>query len=349
MIQRRQFIVMGSVAAGYLIGVGPSRIWADDLNWRCSPIQTLTHSQNDRAPVVTGVCLSPDESMIAVVGDDHLVSILDVVTKKFVRTLSAHRDWVRSVAFSPDGTQLATVGNDRFVFLWNTTTWADPFMLAQQPQAVTEVAYSPVAQQLATVGFSNTLYIYDVATKQEIFQLKCPCEDNRAVAFSKDGRHVAAGGRCGRIRVWDSATGTVAAEYQAHRQRIRSIQFTAAGKVLSCGDDQAVRLSDPLGTNEMIELPSQSAKLYHVSLLDDDTCATAGSDNQIAIWKLSTREQLGVLKGHTGTVSCLSSSPKLLISGSYDTQIRIWHRQVDTVLKQERQTNFDPGWNSRIK
>ncbi len=348
MIQRRQFLVMGSVAAGCLIGVVPSRVWADELNWTCSPIQMLPHSNSERAPVVTGVCLSPDETKIAVVGDDHCVNVFDIAAKKFTNTLTAHRDWVRNVAFSPDGSQLATVGNDRFVFLWNTSTWADPFMLAQQPHAVIGVAYSPLTPHLATVGFSKTLFLYDVDRKEAV-QLECPCEDNRAVAFSKDGRYLAAGGRCGRIRVWESETGTVVAEYEAHRQRIRSIQFTSTGKILSCGDDQAVRFADPFGSNEMIELPRQSAKLFHVALLDDDTCATAGSDNQIAIWKLSTREQLGVQRGHTGTVSCLSASPNLLISGSYDTQIRIWHRQVDTSFKQERHTNVDPAWNSRIK
>ena len=43
-------------------------------------------------------------------------------TPKPIRTIEAHRGWVRAIAVSPDGKLLATGGNDRIVRLWDSST-----------------------------------------------------------------------------------------------------------------------------------------------------------------------------------------------------------------------------------
>lgn len=359
MIERRDFIT-----ACFVVGVSGATAWAGassgeigerdngrDLDWACEAVQTPSASLKRRAPVVTGVCLAPDESLLTVVGDDHLVGIYDLGSKKFRAALQAHRDWVRAASFAPDRSTLATAGNDRMLFCWNPANWEQPLLLAQQPTAIFGLGFSPNGESLATVGFSSTLFIYDMVNRQERRRLECPSEDMRAVAYSRDGELVAAGGRCGTIRVWESATGKVAAEYKVHQQRIRSLQFNSRRQILSCGDDQVVALTDPFQVASSQQLPRQSARLFAVALLDDRICATSGSDNRIAIWNLESREMVGSLKGHTGTVSCLCSSDRLLISGSYDTQIRIWQRapKVGGLTVPDVNRNEDTGWSPRVR
>jgi WD40 repeat protein len=55
--------------------------------------------------------------------------------------------------------------------------------------------------------------------------------------------------------------------------------------------------------------------------------ATGGSDNLIHIWDLETRQPISRLIGHTGTVATLAcdGSGTVLVSGGYDTTLRIWH------------------------
>jgi WD40 repeat protein len=352
MIKRREFI-----AACIACGLGGTAAWGgsrsdglQELDWACEAIQTPSASLKRRAPVVTGVCLAPDESLVAVVGDDHLVSIYDLVSKKFRGALQAHRDWVRAASFAPDRSTLATAGNDRMLFCWNPANWEQPLLLAQQPNAIFGLAFSPNGESLATVGFSSTLFIYDMVNRQERRRLECPCEDMRAIAYSRDGELVAAGGRCGSVRVWESATGKQVAEYKVHQQRIRSLQFNSRRQILSCGDDQVVALTDPFQSALSQQLPRQAARLFAVTLLDDQICATSGSDNRIAIWNLETRELVGSLKGHTGTVSCLSSGARLLVSGSYDTQIRIWQRAAKvSQLLEPGAKGEEPGWSPRVR
>ena len=52
--------------------------------------------------------------------------------------------------------------------------------------------------------------------------------------------------------------------------------------------------------------------------------ATAGSDNQIHLWDVATKEEIGSLRGHTGSVAALECRDKVLVSAGYDTTVRIW-------------------------
>ena len=66
---------------------------------------------------------------------------------------------------------------------------------------------------------------------------------------------------------------------------------------------------------------------------------------------------IGMLKGHTGTVSCLSAVEGILVSGGFDTTFRIWKPELDTIVKstnpqpgnQDRHTRITDGWRGLLK
>ena len=201
---------------------------------------------------------------------------------------------------------------------------------------------------MATVGFETTLRIYDSRDGREVNELRCACNDNHAVAFSPDDRFLAAAGRSGAIRVWDTASGKLSLEIRPHRNRVRSIEFASTGEIISAGDDQRVFIVDPLNPEKIQSFPRHASKLYATALLADDLFATAGSDNRIHVWQLKNQQRIGSLKGHTGTVSCLDYRDQKLASGSYDTNVRLWHTESYTSFPQPRQTQLQNGWNGRI-
>jgi WD40 repeat protein len=77
--------------------------------------------------------------------------------------------------------------------------------------------------------------------------------------------------------------------------------------------------------------------------------ATGGSDNRIHVWNLSTLQEIGTLNGHTGTVSCLDYSKSRLVSGSYDTHVRLWSTEQNTSVPEQRHTQNRDGWNRSFK
>jgi len=352
MIQRRHFIT--SVAAFCATSGSISRLACaaspvGGLNWPCDVIETVAHNRADRRPVVTGVSLQPKGDLLAIVGDDHYVCIYDTKQERYVEHLDGHTDWVRTAKFSPDGAQLATAGNDRELRIWDVGKWAHPFITQRHPEAIIDCAFSNDGTQLATVGFEHTLRVYETKAGNVVQKFTCPCPDNHAIAYSADSKLLAAGGRCGNIRVWDMTTNQVASQFKAHKKRIRSIDFSPDGKIVSAGDDQIVKVTDPDNPSQAISFPRHSSKLYSTALLSDGLLATGGSDNLIHVWDLKSSEEIGRLKGHTGTVTCLDYSSGRLVSGAYDTHVRLWRTETHTstpILPQAKLTN---GWNPRIK
>lgn len=353
MIQRRQFFgtLSACMAAGWA-GVTFGECFAasapsSDLKWHCDVIPTVAHNRADRRPVVTGVCLQPAGPLLAIVGDDHHVSLYDTRQRKYSTHFAAHSDWVRAAKFTPDGKMLVTAGNDRTIKAWDTGNWRLPKYSREHNAAIIEVDISSDGSKLATVGFETGLKVYDLNLGRKITELNCPCNDNHAVAFSPDGKLIAAGGRCGTITVWDLNSESHIVQQKLHRKRIRSVQFTADGKVVSGSDDQTVSLLDPQNPAFPRVMPRLASKLYAVELINNNLIATGGSDNRIHIWQSGNERLLGTLGGHTGTVSCLDYSDGKLASGSYDTHVRLWHAERLTQLPNE--PNQFGEWNPRLK
>ena len=74
-----------AVAQGYQQGT---------IDWLSSVIQADPASGSQKPPVITGVNLQPQGSMIALVGDDHVVNLYDRQTQTFSQPLIEHTDWV---------------------------------------------------------------------------------------------------------------------------------------------------------------------------------------------------------------------------------------------------------------
>jgi WD40 repeat protein len=362
MIQRRHFL--GTAAIGLAQFALPQRSFAitpaadlPHLNWRCDVIETTPHTRSKRNPVVTGVDVRAAGDLIAVVGDDHFIFLYDVAQKRFTHQALQHSDWVRAAKFSPDGTQLATAGNDRRLLIANVDDLETPVIEKKHPVAVIDVAFSNDGSKIATVGFDHKLRIFDARDGQKIGEMGCACNDNHTVAFTRDGTWIAAGGRCGTIKVWDTETQSLVTTFKHHRQRVRSLRFTEDRRILSVADDQRICLTDPSQPDTAIKLPRQAGKLFAAQILGNEFFATSGSNNMITLWSLSEMTAIGLLQGHTGTVSCLSATDGMLVSGGFDTTFRIWKPELDTLVNltngqpgfQDRQTRMPDGWRGLLK
>ena len=348
-MERRQFIgataaVLASAALPRIATASNSPVAPIDLNWQSEIINTVAHNPANRMPVVTGVSIRPGGSEIAIVGDDHYVGIYDMASEEYTHQIDAHRDWVRSAVYAPDGNQLATGGNDRALRVWSKGNYKTPLLTRNLNAAIIQLAYSNDSAMLATVGFERSLRIYDAQTGRVAQKLECQCPDNHAVAFSADDQVVAAGGRSGVIRVWNVASGELVSEIKAHRRRIRSLQFTPIGQLISASDDQMVKIVDPMAGKIDNALPRHPSKLFATQLLSNGMLATGGSDDKIRIWNLDTLSEVGVLQGHTGTVTSIDTGPGILVSGSYDTQVRVW--QIGANLEQPLERQAKQQWRA---
>jgi WD40 repeat protein len=357
MMKRRNFLasltatcVAGPLTIHYshATAAAPRAPFGKRLNWDCDVIETVSHRSDRRKPVVTGVDVESTGRLMAVVGDDHAIGIYDFQDQSFVQHLDKHTDWVRAARFSRDGRLLATAGNDRQLFVWDSNDLgpgrAAPVQANRTPEAIIDLTFNHNGSLLATVGFDGWLRLFDTQTGLPSSKLACACPDNHAVAFSADGQQVAAGGRSGTIRGWDVDSGDRIAQYKVHRQRVRTLEFASDGRLVSGGDDQRIAITDPKNPSDGQRLPRQASKLYAVKLLDNDLIATGGSDNKIHVSRLLDGSDVGYLEGHTGTVSSLALKSDQLVSGSYDTQVRIWSTTRQASVLNDARPVLNTSW-----
>jgi WD40 repeat protein len=110
----------------------------------------------------------------------------------------------------------------------------------------------------------------------------------------------------------------------AHRLRIRAIAFSSDGAfIASAGEDRQIHIV-PVAGGASYSLPSRPAKVQAIAFCGPQQLATAGSDNLIRIWDVLSKQEIGCLRGHTGTIAALECRGKVLVSAGYDTTVRIW-------------------------
>ena len=125
---------------------------------------------------------------------------------KPIRTVEAHKGWIRNVAVNPEGTILASAGNDTVVRLWNI---ADGTMIREMPghaRDVYSVYFHPSGTSLFSGDLMGVIKQWEVATGKELgaFDAKELHSFNggqlvdfggvRGLAISPDLQTLAAGG-----------------------------------------------------------------------------------------------------------------------------------------------------------
>jgi WD40 repeat protein len=206
--------------------------------------------------------LSPDGSMLAVLGSDDLVRLRSVATGKDLRRLApaggGRRARVMRLCWSPEGKLLAGSRSKGSVVLWDTATGRVLHYLQGPNDWPEQLAFSDDGRVLAAACTDNAVRLYETATGGECSRLR-PFAVVWALAIAPGGRTLAtgAGELLGRsvephgavpfgnpdsaVRLWDVASGRLLRQMPGHQGAVQSLAFTPAGDLLvSAADDDTV-------------------------------------------------------------------------------------------------------------
>jgi WD40 repeat protein len=250
------------IAAGYASGQG--------VIWDLTTAQPVLTIPGNGSPV-RGLCLSPDDSLIAAGDDNSIAHVYNAKTGEEIVSLDANKqfNWIGSgqfdrseipvsaLVFSPDGKYLATSYFTGLIVIWDWKSGKPQMTLAGHKDAVENFAYNADGSLLASASDDSTLILWDL-NPQLSNHRKTTFKGHRGVvfdvAFSPDGEYLVSGGIDGLVKVWDVMEGVSILDLFGNTNRVHAIAFSPDGKhIISGSTDNTVRVFT-LDPDELIRL-----------------------------------------------------------------------------------------------
>ena len=142
---------------------------------------------------VRALALSPDGKKAVISGGPgYRCVLIDLETKKEIRSFTGHTAAVHALAFSPDGTRLLSGSDDRTVRLWDTADGRELRKIAAGTSYIRGICFGP-GGKAASVGYDRVNRIWDLATGQLVTSYEVHNRPVLAVAIGADGKTVFSG------------------------------------------------------------------------------------------------------------------------------------------------------------
>ena len=168
------------------------------LWWRVSQDQLVWRKR--LGSMIYSVAYAPDGKLIAAVGQDKVVYLIDPVTRQTRATIRGEWDQILSVAFAPDSRELAigTWSGDIFI---RDLEKGSSLPLRGHKNAVYGLAYSPDGKWLASGGMDRTARLWDLSSpgSSQILPGGGKPASTYQVAFRPDGKQLAGAGEDGVV------------------------------------------------------------------------------------------------------------------------------------------------------
>jgi WD40 repeat protein len=288
---------------------------------------------------------------------------------------------VVSVAFSPDGQgEVAIDDGGKGIAFGQAQIEVD---LLGQDGPARRALYAPDGLSVATVA-GATVRLWEPYGEARLRGIHRSAPAATALAFDPSGTLLASGGADGDVVIQKARGGTIRTRNLG--APVVALAWAHNGTLLMGARDGTAHLSRDAGATELRGLPHGSQLVGAALRADGATVATAGTDGYVRLWSAATGrhllelhagtgltsvaldptgrfiaagvgqtvvvydahtgKQLGVLAGHTDTVTGVAFSPdgKLLASSSKDRDARVWDpKSLDLVKLLRRHTAFVSG------
>ncbi|KAF2490760.1 WD40 repeat-like protein [Lophium mytilinum] len=266
--------------------------------------QFLTLHTADKAHPTDIFALAATPTTLLSASGSSTIRIFDTTAPDFPLTQSienAHKLGVHHLVTSKDGKVAASAGFEGTVKVWREDeagVWGEVGLIKDSNKAgeIWAIALSADGSYLASTTYDGRINVWDLgqASMPKIREYETKGSFGMCVDLSADGHFTASGHENGSVYVFNNDTGRMLHSLAGLTKPIRTLSFSPASKLL----------------------------------------AAAGDTRIIALYDVSSGEQVANLSGHAGWVLNLdwSATGEWLLSGSHDSKAKVWSLESRTCV-----------------
>jgi WD40 repeat protein len=237
------------------------------------------------------LCFSPDSKFLAVAGPATSTTVIDVQSRKVVKSLEVHNNSVSTIAFFKDGRRLLTGGLDGRLCIWSVPE----FILVRTIQ-------------------------HGMDTQEENMIA--------AIAIGLDDEYIAVGFMSGMIGLYEPTFSQPMSSFRAHSDFLLNVVISNKDVIGTASRDKTTKLWMIRGVPTCKKLLSghRDCVLAIAFSPRDPVVFTGSKDETIKCWSQTSGENLFTLTGHRNTLFEIDHHPteRTIVSCSGEGLVCLW-------------------------
>ncbi len=223
------------------------------------------------------------------------------------------------------------------IILWHLQTATQLSILQGHTVKITALDYALKHGLIVSGSQQGNIRVWDEKARKQINVWFAHQSPINALQVSPCGNFVITAAQEKKLYLWEINSGNpIQAFYgEGHDSVINDVSFSPCGqKLLSAGADKVLRIWNSSNGHSELILRGHEHEVSCVLWINDRVLLSAGKDSVLIIWFLEQDDSKKfklqskrILKGHKGSVDCITVSSKYYyaVSGGSDGMVRYWN------------------------
>ena len=159
----------------------------------------------------------------------------NITENKFLSTIAAHKNWIRTCHMSPDSTVLLSGSDDTTIKLWDSAICEEIARLTDHTGMINSVRFHPDGSCIASGATDKTIKIWDARSQRLLQHYEAHSKAVNSINFHPSGNYLVSTSQDATVKIWDLRQGSILYTLYAHDGTTSAAAFSTYGNYFATG------------------------------------------------------------------------------------------------------------------